>query len=251
MRLFSRKNKRKATFKSILIGTAKIIILFSIISAIAWSLLISNPTKFLNVSIQWKLDKELPISKEILITKIQPHLTDKYKIDLHQIKETIEQEPWVEQAQIKRIFWNYIKIKVVSKKIAMRWKNEKCISQTVLPNCFGFISTSGELFIPEIITESDAIQAISNTDMGTINRLYSDYKNYQSIIDPMLIKTITKTNIDKLEVEPNVTVILGYKMQSERLNRFKEVYSKLSKKSKKIKRATFDMRYPKGFSLSY
>jgi cell division protein FtsQ len=67
----------------------------------------------------------------------------------------------------------------------------------------------------------------------------------------MVIKTFSKTNIDQLTLEPNVTVILGYQKQKDRLDRFLKAYSKLKKKTKKVKRATFDMRYPKGFALSY
>ena len=67
----------------------------------------------------------------------------------------------------------------------------------------------------------------------------------------MVIKTFSKTNIDQLTLEPNVTVILGYQKQKERLDRFLRAYSELKKENKKVKRATFDMRYPKGFALSY
>jgi cell division protein FtsQ len=45
-------------------------------------------------------------------------------------------------------------------------------------------------------------------------------------------------------------VILGYQQQEQRLERFIKAYSKL-KPSKKINQITFDMRYPKGFTLSY
>lgn len=251
MRFFSRKNKKKVTFKSFFWGFTKVIVIFSIITLIAWVIIISNPTKFLNVSVKWDLDERLPLSQNLLINKIQPQLNDKYNIDLRQIKETIEQEPWVENAHVKRLFWNYIKIKVDAKTVAMRWKDEKCIDNAELPNCLGFISNRGELFIPDRIIESDAIYAISNTEIDTIETLYSDYKIYRSILQPMIIKTIIRTNIDKLVVEPNITVILGYKKQEERLARFEKAYTKLRKKSKKVDQAIFDMRYPKGFSMGY
>jgi cell division septal protein FtsQ len=251
MRLFSRKNKRKTSLKSIFIITIKLATLFLLIGFVVWNILISNPTKFLNVSIQWDLDADLPITEQLLVNKIQPHLSDKYKLDLHQIKQAIEQEPWVESANVERLFWNFIKIKVNSRKIAMQWKNVKCTSNIEEKNCFGYISTNGELFAPRDISQFDNIQAISNTETETIRELYSDYKNYQALIDPMLIKTIIKTNIDKIIVEPNISVILGYKMQRDRLVRFKSVYSKLRKENKKIDNAIFDMRYPKGFSLGY
>jgi len=66
-----------------------------------------------------------------------------------------------------------------------------------------------------------------------------------------VIKSFSKTNIDQLTLEPNVKVILGYQKQDERLGRFIKAYNKLKKSNSKVKQATFDMRYPKGFALSY
>jgi cell division protein FtsQ len=251
MQLFFRKNKRKTPITAFIWRLLKIIILLLIITLIAWGVMISNPTKFLNISISWDIDERLPISEQRLIDNIQPHITDKFNIDLHQIKESIEKEPWVERANVKRLFWNYIRIKVYAKTIAMKWQNAQCIDNLELPNCLGYISSKGDLFIPEEITESETISAISNTEIETLESLYSDYKLYNSILQPMTIKTIIKTNIDKLILEPNITVILGYKKQEERLGRFKKAYSKLRKKTKKVNQAIFDMRYPKGFSISY
>ena len=67
----------------------------------------------------------------------------------------------------------------------------------------------------------------------------------------MKIKSISRTNIDQLVIEPNIKVILGYQMQNERLINFKKSYMMHRKKTSRVERATFDMRYPKGFTLSY
>ena len=54
----------------------------------------------------------------------------------------------------------------------------------------------------------------------------------------------------KLTFKPNIKVILGYQQQEQRLGRFLKAYAKL-KPSKKTKQVVFDMRYPKGFAMSY
>ena len=49
---------------------------------------------------------------------------------------------------------------------------------------------------------------------------------------------------------PNIKIILGYDKQNQRLKRFIKIYNRIQNK-KRIKNATFDMRYSKGFALSY
>ena len=75
--------------------------------------------------------------------------------------------------------------------------------------------------------------------------------NYQSILSPLIISQFERSHIDELTLESNVKVILGYQQQSERLQVFIKAYDQLKGSSKIRKRGIFDMRYPKGFALSY
>jgi cell division protein FtsQ len=65
----------------------------------------------------------------------------------------------------------------------------------------------------------------------------------------MLIKSFSKTHIDRLVFKPNIKVNLGYQQKNQRLARFLKAYKKLRKKvaRKRLDKATYDMRYPKGF----
>jgi cell division protein FtsQ len=69
----------------------------------------------------------------------------------------------------------------------------------------------------------------------------------------MLIKSFSKTHIEQLTFEPDIKVILGYQQQQQRLVRFLKAYKELKKKisRKKLNKSTFDMRYPKGFTLKH
>jgi len=246
----ARHNKRKKSITQLLLPIARALPFFAMLAYIVWSILKSNPTEFLKVDIQWNIDERLPITQTVLANKIQPLIQDKYQLDLHQIKQALENESWVSKAHINRLFWNSIQIDVETQRIAMRWKNTNCKAKDTA-NCTGYISTDGELFTPKKSVVSNAVLALSKQDQMIVSKLYTDYKHYQELSNPMVIKSFSKTNIDQLTLEPNVKVILGYQKQDERLGRFIKAYNKLKKSNSKVKQATFDMRYPKGFALSY
>ncbi len=244
------RNKRQKTPAQLLMPLVKAAPFFIVLGLIVWGVLSANPAELLKADVRWDIAKTPPIDLHILKEKIQPLIQDKYQIDLHEIKLALESEPWVNKANVERLFWNSIQIKIEFQQIAMRWEHSQCKSKEQI-NCIGYISTQGELFIPKKIIPSDAILARSKPDKNTITQLYTDFQYYRSNVDPMVIKTFSKTNIDQLTLEPNVTVILGYQKQKERLDRFLKAYLELKKKTRKVKQATFDMRYPKGFALGY
>ena len=244
------RNKRQKTPAQLLMPLVKSAPFFIALGLIVWGVLSANQAELLKAGVRWDIAKTPPIDLHILKEKIQPLIQDKYQLDLHEIKLALETEPWVNKADIERLFWNSIQIKIEFQQIAMRWEHSQCKSKEKI-NCIGYISTQGVLFIPIKIIPSDALLARSKPDTNTITQLYTDFQYYRSSVDPMVIKTFSKTNIDQLTLEPNVTVILGYQKQKERLDRFLKAYSELKKKNRKVKQATFDMRYPKGFALSY
>ncbi len=243
-------NKRQKTSTQLFAPMAKILLFLFIFGLIVWSILKTDPTQFLEAEVSWNIDEKLPINRTVLVDKIQPLIQDKYQLDLLQIKQVLEKDPWIENAYIKRLFWNSIQINIKSKEIMMRWENITCHSENE-KNCMGYISTNGELFIPKKMIESTAVLARSKPNKEIIFKLYQDYKEYQQQVSPMVIRSFSKTHIDRLILEPNVEVILGYQNQKDRLNKFIKAYQKLTKETSKVKKAVFDMRYPKGFSLRY
>jgi Cell division septal protein len=124
--------------------------LFCCVGVCYFTVLKSNPTEFLEVNINWDIGQESNVSQKALLNKIQPLIKDKYQLDLHQIRQTLEQDPWVYKAHIKRLFWNSIRITIDQQKIAMRWKNKQnCKPKQNNNSCIGYISKNGELFIPK------------------------------------------------------------------------------------------------------
>ncbi len=246
-----RNNRRKKSITQHTITILKTLLLASILAFAIWSAQNTNPTEFLEVDISWNIDKNEIVGKDELEGKISALINSKIQLDLHQIKLAIESHPWVAQAHVKRLFWNSISIDITTQTVAMKWRNKDCKKDDDSHKCIGYISTYGDLFIPDKMIKSDAVLATSSNDQDVAKKLYQNYQSYKKIIEPMIINSYSKTNIDKLDVEPNVKVILGYQQQQQRLERFKKVYNKLIKENSRIKNATFDMRYNKGFSISY
>lgn len=245
----TRYNKRKKSLWQLLLPIAKILPFFAMLAFVVWRVLEAEPTEFLKAQVSWEIDESLPIAQTVLEQKIQPLIKDKYQLNLHEIKQTLEAEPWVSAAHIERLFWNSIQVDIESQDIAMRWENTNCDTKNKA-NCTGYISTTGELFIPKTIVPSDAVLARSRAHQAKVVKLYTDYQNYKILSGDMIITSFSRTNIDQLTFKPNIKVILGYQQQEQRLRRFLKAYAKL-KPSKKIKQVVFDMRYPKGFSTSY
>ncbi len=187
--------------------------------------------------ISWEVNGSLTTETSQYDRLIEPLLNNKYLIDLSQLKEKVEQHPWISGAEVSRLFWNKIRIAVVRHEIAMRWGSE------------GYISTQGVLFKPNLSIDSGAPIAIVSEDQ--IGQFYVDFLNYQSILGPLIIKQFERSLIDELTLEPNMKVILGYQQQSKRLKVFMKAYDQLKRSSKIRERGIFDMRYPKGFALSY
>lgn len=216
-----------------------------------WYLALAKPIGFLKINITWNIDSQLPITATTLKSQIKPLITRTYWLDLNRIKHSLEQNPWVEQANIKRLLWNRVKISITAKSVAMRWKNPDCKTQNAVKNCTGYVSTSGVLFIPQHHITSTATIALTKPNPAIITQLYKDYQHYQKLANPMIIKSFAQTNIQTLTFKPDIKVVLGTQKQQQRLLRFLKAYKKLRKKTKKAQNATFDMRYPKGFSVRY
>ena len=230
------KEPRKP-FKLILLGLLRKLTYLFIFLLLAGLIYVIDSSELFEPKISWEVDGSLTTETAQYDRLINPLLNNKYLIDLSQLKETVEQHPWVSKAEVSRLFWNKIRIAVKNHSIAMRWGSE------------GYISNQGVLFKPNLSIDSDAPLAIVSEER--IEQFYVDFMNYQSILGQLIIKKFERSHIDELTLEPNVQVILGYQQQSERLQVFIKAYEQLKGSSKIRKRGIFDMRYPKGFALSY
>lgn len=248
----SKFNKRiktpKEKIKLFVVGFATI----GIIVIMAWGVIKVMESSFLKAKITWEMNDTPSITQTTLEKSIQSLTYDKYQFDIDKIKEILQSHPWVTKAQItNKWLSNDIQIQVIPQQIAMRWENIDCKAKAKVENCRGYISNNSELFNPKKIIKSKAPLARSKAKPELIAQLYRDYQQYQNQAGEMTIKLFSKTHIDKLIFEPDVHVILGYQQKQKRLSRFLRAYKKLQDKNIKLESSSFDMRYPKGFSLKY
>lgn len=227
----------KKPFKLLILGYLNKLTYLFVFLLFAGLIYVIDSSDLFEPKISWEVNGSLTTETSQYDRLIEPLLNNKYLIDLSQLKEKVEQHPWISGAEVSRLFWNKIRIAVVRHEVAMRWGSE------------GYISTQGVLFKPNLSIDSGAPIAIVSEDQ--IGQFYVDFVNYQSILGPLIIKQFERSLIDELTLEPNMKVILGYQQQSERLKVFMKAYDQLKRSSKIRERGIFDMRYPKGFALSY
>ena len=233
----NRLKEQRKPLKLVILELLKKLTYLFILLFFAGLIYVIDSSDLFEPKISWEVDGSLTTETAQYNRLIKPLLNNKYLIDLSHLKERVEQYPWVAKAEVSRLFWNKIRIAVVRHDIAMRWGSE------------GYISNQGVLFKPNLSINSDAPIAIVSEDQ--IEQFYVDFINYRSILDPLTINQFERSHIDQLTLEPNLKVILGYQNQSESLQVFLKAYDQLKGSSKIRKRGIFDMRYPKGFALSY
>ena len=235
-----RKNlvkKQKKPFKYFLNKIFKSVFYLLLALSIVFLIYLIENSTLLKPNVSWEIKGELQAQAYEYDELIEPLLINKYLLNLPQIKNKLEQSPWISNVEVERIFWNRIRVGLEKHDIAMRYGTE------------GYISSRGILFKPNLTINSDKpIGIVSETE---VKQFYSDFTMYQSILEPVKITLFERTSIDELTLDNNIKVILGYQNQNERLELFVKSFDKLKKYEKIRTRGIFDMRYPNGFALSY
>ena len=234
----NRPIKQKKTVKFSFLRLVKRLIYLFLIIFLVGLIYIADRSDIFDPSISWEGDEKTLGNIKHYENSIKHLLGNKYLIELSELKEKIESHPWVAKANIKRLFWNKIHIKLEAHDIALRWGDD------------GYISSNGIPFKPSELVDSD--KPIAIVPESQAKTFFEDYKDFQLVINPLNISRFERNHIDKIWLDDGVQIILGNQIQHERLKRFVVVYEKLKKTSTKIKsKGIFDMRYPKGFALSY
>ena len=255
-----KRNRRKLSAQQQLKRWLKPSLLLVVFSLLGWNIYHYNPEELLKVDINWNIDNTNLVNQEALKKQIAPLVSESYQLDLQDIKRELEYHPWVLEAKLKRLFWDTINININTHKIAAYWQNINCEQDLKQSNCRGYITTQGDLITPKNLLYhqedkklENLIELKSTYNLEKSTTLLDDYHAYQYILDDMKINKFIRSNIDSLKIKPNITVILGYSQQQQRLKNFIKIYQKLRQKIplKKLNKATYDMRYSKGFTLKY
>ena len=234
----NRLKKEEKPVKFNLLKLVKRLLYLLLLVSLAGLFYIADDSDIFDPKISWESDEKLSANIGHYENSIKPLMGNKYLIELSQLKDKIESHPWVARTTIKRLFWNKIHVELETHDVALRWGDD------------GYISGNGIPFKPRELIDSD--KPIAIVPESQVKTFFENYKDFQLTINPLKIARFERNHIDRIWLDNSVQIILGNQMQNERLKRFVEVYEKLKSTSKKIKsRGIFDMRYPKGFALSY
>ena len=234
----NRPRKDKKTVKFSFLRLVKRVIYLFLIISLAGLIYVADRSDIFDPSISWEGDEKTLVNIKHYENSIKPLLDNKYLIELAELKEKIESHPWISKANIRRLFWNKIHVELETHDVALRWGDD------------GYISGNGIPFKPSELVDSD--KPIAIVPESQVKTFFENYKDFQLTINPLKIARFERNHIDRIWLDNGVQIILGNQMQNERLKRFVEVYEKLKDTSTKIKsKGIFDMRYPKGFALSY
>ena len=229
--------KQKTPLKSVLRNFARKLAYLLLSFSLIFVIYLIDRSKLFEPKIAWEINGELVSDAQRYEDLVKPLIQNKYLLNLNQIKEKLRESALVSDAQAQRIFWNQIKVSIQEHDVAMRW------------NATGYISSKGVLFKPNLTVKTDA--PIGIFDETNVAESYSDFRQYQAILEPVKISIFKRTSIDELTLENNIKIILGHQKQKERLEIFVKSFEKLKKYKKIRTRGIFDMRYPNGFALSY
>jgi cell division septal protein FtsQ len=226
--------KNKKNYKTIIIYKLKqfikwlpLLATFLVIGYLSWLFINSN---FFKAQIKiTNISKNID-NKEILASV--NHLI-KNPLNIDKIKQTITENPWVKDLKISRT-WNNIDVEITPQTIVFNWHNFE-------NNNKGYVNKYGELFIPENIIKNDKTTIIS--DKNNIKNTFNNLIKYQQIFKAKIDKFI-KTNIETIVLQNGARIILGQKLQTERLAKLQKHYNKFKMRNNSI----VDLRYSNGFS---
>lgn len=182
------------------------------------------------------------VSQEALKATILPKLNGSFvDLNLRQVKESIEANPWVKTVMVERIWPDSLKLRVVEQTPIARWNNN------------GFVNREGTLVKVDSNASLTSLPLLSGEDEKSAELA----KNY--VFFSELLK-INGLNISALRVDDTMSwsialtqgfeLVLGRTDIHEKLESFNFIYDKyLSNKTVKIDR--IDMRYEKGLAVKW
>ncbi|NMT64013.1 cell division protein FtsQ/DivIB [Marinobacter orientalis] len=164
-----------------------------------------------------------------------------FATDLSDIKETLEQRPWVESAAVKRIWPDRLQIEIREKKPLAYWNSDRLVSR------------NGEVFAP------------ANPEVaGRLPRLAGPDERVKEVISmaQTMASTLTGHNLGfaglnleqrgawTLTLANGIEVVLGRDQVEERFERFITVYQeRLASRSDEVSRV--DARYSNGVAVQW
>lgn len=175
------------------------------------------------------------------VEKLLLPLVDKgfFAIDLQKIQLSIMSLPWVDKAEVKRIWPDAIAIEIHEQQAVARWKEQALLNKR------------GEVFAPDDIKNFLSLPVIN----GMKGQEYKLFIRMREIKNMLVAKGLKLAEFEvnermswQLKLDKGTRIQLGQKNPMQKFKRFLNILPILGFAKLDLMK-TVDMRYPNGFSI--
>lgn len=164
-----------------------------------------------------------------------------FATDLSDIKESLEQRPWVESAAVKRVWPDRLQVEIREKKPLAYWNSDQLVSRNGELFSPGNPEVAGKL--PRLAGPDERVKEVIGMARGMADTLSGHNLGFAGLsLEQRGAWTLTLAN--------GIEVVLGRDQVEERFERFITVYQeRLASRSDEVSRV--DARYSNGVAVKW
>lgn len=164
-----------------------------------------------------------------------------FRVDLEAVQTAVERLPWVAQTSVHRVWPDGLQIQIREQVALARWGEE------------ALVSIDGEIFRPPQESFPKDLPELEGP-AGSERLLVARFTRIQARLKPLGLRVARLTMGERrdwhIEFEEGMELVLGRAHSTERLARFRQIYTRLLQFHREdIERV--DMRYTNGFAVTW
>lgn len=202
---------------------------------------LSDPEEFPIRAVKIQAARE-HVDQQTLQAQVLPYVTQGFiRLNVNQIKEKLEELPWIAEARVERIWPDTVIIHVMEQQAVARWGK------------LGVLNNKGHVFNPPVDTIPTNLPQL-NGPYDQATALLDSYEQIVQVLKPLGL-TLRKMDMDErlsmqLELNNGTRLLLGKLDPLPRLQRFAKVYPKLFT-AQNTQAVYVDLRYENGVSIKW
>lgn len=203
----------------------------------AWLYLRQIPVQ--RVSVKGKLEHT---QTEAIREMVRPALAGGFlSADLEQVRDQLEDLPWIYRATVRRVWPNAMEIQVLEQLPIARWGEG------------GFLNHEGEVFQSERARQWQDLPRLSGPP-GSEEQLMDSYQRLLEFLQPLDLGVLALARDERgqlrARLDNGVELVIGNEEFKQRMRRFVALYSReLAARATEIER--IDLRYQRGLAVAY
>lgn len=163
-----------------------------------------------------------------------------FSSDLQLLEQRLELIPWLQKAELRRVWPDRLRIKIKENKAIARWNNNSLINEF------------GKIFTPDLLEGLEHLPLLTGPD-SQLQQLLLTFKELQQLLVPIEMK-LAVLNLNhrfswSLELSNGIHLEIGRKNLIERVERFIVLYPLLKNESD-LPIAKVDLRYDTGLAIT-